>query len=129
MSVGVAEHQHVSLGRAAFSRLVQRWVLAVALAAAATMAGAMAHPAAAQDRPAPDVSDIRVSTTPNRARLIVDLTSSTNFAIAALDNPNRLVIDIAAARITDNRPSAVAGAASCRATRSPWTHPAAPAPR
>ena len=44
----------------------------------------------------PDVLDARVTTTPERARLIVDLTGSTEFAIASLDSPERIAIDMKA---------------------------------
>lgn len=57
--------------------------------------------AAAQETPGepaglPSVLDVRVSATPQRARLIVDLTGRTAFAIASLDQPNRIAVDIKA---------------------------------
>jgi N-acetylmuramoyl-L-alanine amidase len=59
--------------------------------------------AAAQDTapPAtdlPSVLDIRVSTTPQRARLILDLSGRTEFALASLTGPDRIAVD---ARVTD----------------------------
>ncbi len=44
----------------------------------------------------PDVVDARVTTTPDRARLIIDLDGPTEFAIVSLDNPNRIAIDVKA---------------------------------
>lgn len=55
----------------------------------------------AQDAPAatfPSVVDVRVSTTPQRARLILDLSGKTEFALASLAGPDRIAVD---AKITD----------------------------
>lgn len=46
----------------------------------------------------PTVLDVRVSTTPQRARLILDLTGKTEFALASLTGPDRIAVD---ARVTD----------------------------
>ena len=42
----------------------------------------------------PQVLDARVSTTVERARLILDLSAPTEFAIASLDAPNRIAVDV-----------------------------------
>lgn len=42
----------------------------------------------------PQVLDARVSTTPERARLILDLSGPTEFAIASLGDPDRIAIDV-----------------------------------
>ena len=57
----------------------------------------------------PDVLDARVTTTPERARLIVDLTGSTEFAIASLDSPERIAIDMKAQTVAISSPSEVSG--------------------
>ncbi|HVX71711.1 MAG TPA: AMIN domain-containing protein, partial [Devosia sp.] len=57
----------------------------------------------------PDVLDARVTTTPERARLIVDLTGSTEFAIASLDSPERIAIDMKAQTVAISSPSEVNG--------------------
>ena len=46
----------------------------------------------------PSVLDVRVSTTPQRARLILDLSGKTEFALVSLTGPDRIAID---ARVTD----------------------------
>lgn len=80
-------------------RLLTAAVLALAMALA---------PALAQDTPAPEptgpsaeeiaqlpeVSGVRISNTPERARLVLDLTGRTEFAIVSLDGPNRIAVDV-----------------------------------
>ncbi len=57
----------------------------------------------------PDVVDARVTTTPERARLIIDLDGPTEFAIVSLDNPNRIAIDVKAFDLKILAPADVAG--------------------
>lgn len=57
----------------------------------------------------PEVLDARVSSTPERARLIIDLSGATEFAIASLDSPNRIAIDVRAAGLRFAAPPDVAG--------------------
>ncbi|WP_158625992.1 N-acetylmuramoyl-L-alanine amidase [Arsenicitalea aurantiaca] len=57
----------------------------------------------------PDVQDVRVSNTPQRARLIIDLSNTTAFAIASLSEPNRIAVDVRAASVSDVRTAPVAG--------------------
>lgn len=65
---------------------------------------------AAQDPMAlPDVVAVRVSTTPDRGRLIIDLSGTTQFAIASLDVPNRIVIDVRAEKVSVEAQPPVAG--------------------
>ncbi|MDB5505623.1 MAG: hypothetical protein JWR75_261 [Devosia sp.] len=45
----------------------------------------------------PAVIAVRVSTTPERARMVVDLNFQTEFALVSLDNPGRIAIDLKAA--------------------------------
>jgi N-acetylmuramoyl-L-alanine amidase len=57
----------------------------------------------------PDVVDARVTTTPERARLIIDLDGPTEFAIVSLDGPNRIAIDVKAFELKILAPADVAG--------------------
>lgn len=71
-----------------------------------------AHPAFAQlelIEDYPDVIDARVSSTPQRARLIIDLSGPTEFAIVSLDAPNRIAIDVKAFELKILAPADVAG--------------------
>jgi len=44
----------------------------------------------------PTVEAVRVSSTPNRARLVIDLTGVSSFAFVSLDEPKRIAIDVRA---------------------------------
>ena len=57
----------------------------------------------------PNVLDARVSTTPERARLIVDLSGPSKFAIVSMDGPDRIAIDVQAFDIKILAPADVAG--------------------
>lgn len=57
----------------------------------------------------PDVIDARVTATPQRARLIIDLSGPTEFAIVSLDAPNRIAIDVKAFDLKILAPADVAG--------------------
>lgn len=52
----------------------------------------------------PNVMDVRVTATPERARLVIDLAAKTEFALVSLDNPNRLAIDVRAATFSVPEP-------------------------
>lgn len=67
-----------------------------------------AAPTIAQDQ-LPEVMDARVSSTPERARLILDLSAKTAFAIASLDGPDRIAIDVRASGLKFVAPPDVAG--------------------
>ena len=56
----------------------------------------MALPIRAQDVVVslPEIVGARVSTTPQRARLIIDISDSTEFAVATLDEPRRIAVDV-----------------------------------
>ena len=58
----------------------------------------------------PKVLAVRVTTTPERARLIVDLSSPSEFAIATLEGPERIAIDVKASKLDILEPTAVTGA-------------------
>lgn len=80
--------------------------LMLALFAAVTMTSATAQEAI-QDYP--DVLDARVTSTPERARLIIDLSDKTEFAIVSLDAPNRIAVDVKAFDVKILAPADVAG--------------------
>lgn len=66
-------------------------LLACALAAASAPAQDEAP-----DAGLPSVLDVRVTTTDQRARLVLDLTGKSAFAIATLDQPDRIAVDVKA---------------------------------
>jgi len=82
-----------------FLRLFSAFVLVLALAAPA-MAQSPGVPDSALDDPRggvstlPEVLDARVTATPERARLIIDLSGPTEFAIVSLAGPDRIAIDV-----------------------------------
>jgi N-acetylmuramoyl-L-alanine amidase len=53
----------------------------------------------------PNVMDVRVSVTPERARLIIDLAAKTEFALVSLSGPDRLAIDVRAATFSVPEPT------------------------
>lgn len=57
----------------------------------------------------PAVQEVRVSATPERARLVIDLASPTEFALVSLKDPDRLAIDVRAASISKPGPGQPAG--------------------
>src|SRR3569623_1895169 len=52
----------------------------------------------------------RVTTTPERARLILDLSQPTKFAVVSLDAPNRIAVDVQAGALKFDAPLPPAGA-------------------
>jgi N-acetylmuramoyl-L-alanine amidase len=46
--------------------------------------------------PLPNVIDARITATPDRARLVIDLAARTEFAFVSLDGPNRIAVDVRA---------------------------------
>ncbi|MCF1742731.1 N-acetylmuramoyl-L-alanine amidase [Paradevosia shaoguanensis] len=80
-------------------------IAAVALLITAVSAFGQEPPA----NPLPEVLDARVSTTPQRARLVLDLAAPTQFAIVSLDNPNRIAIDVKASGLEFTELTPVAG--------------------
>ncbi len=74
------------------------------MAIAAVAALVLCAPAWAQSATAPatlpTVMDVRVSATPERARLIIDLGTQTQFSLTSLSGPDRLAIDVRAGAIT-----------------------------
>jgi N-acetylmuramoyl-L-alanine amidase len=84
-------------------------ILAALLAIFALPVAAQDVPAAAAAMPValPNVMDVRVSATPERARLVIDLAGKTEFALVSLSGPDRLAIDVRAATFSVPEPSGV----------------------
>jgi N-acetylmuramoyl-L-alanine amidase len=57
----------------------------------------------------PDVLDARVTATPERARLIIDLEKPSEFAIVSLGDPARIAVDVKAFEVKIAAPADVAG--------------------
>ena len=57
----------------------------------------------------PDVVAARVSTTPERARLIIDLSAVTEYAVATITDPDRIAVDVKAGSVPTIAQQAVAG--------------------
>lgn len=53
----------------------------------------------------PNVMDVRVTGTPERARLVVDLAARTEFSFVSLSNPDRLAVDVRAGTLSVPEPS------------------------
>lgn len=70
--------------------------------ASATPAPVEAPPAAAVALP--NMMDVRVTATAERARLVIDLAGRTEFALVSLADPNRLAIDVRAATFSVPQP-------------------------
>ena len=68
-------------------------------------AAPVAAPVAAEPIALPNVMDVRVSATPERARLVIDLAGKTEFALVSLSEPDRLAIDVRAATFSVPEPS------------------------
>jgi N-acetylmuramoyl-L-alanine amidase len=88
------------------STRLSRGTLALLVALLALFCGAPA-PYAQDDLP--EVTAARVSTTPERARLILDLSSVTEFAVATIADPDRIAVDVKAGSVPTIAQQAVAG--------------------
>jgi N-acetylmuramoyl-L-alanine amidase len=77
---------------AATLRLASLVLIMLIQAAAAAMAQSAPQP----EGGLPSVLDVRVTTTDQRARVVLDLTGKTVFAIASLDQPDRIALDVKA---------------------------------
>ena len=74
-----------------------------------TLALLAAAPALAAETAPPDVLAARVTTTPERARLIIDLSAPTKFAVVSLADPLRVAVDVAAGAVKFASPAPPAG--------------------
>lgn len=99
-------------GSGGFTAGLLRMLLALALG---MLIGSAAMAQAADDDPRggvstlPEVLDARVTATPERARLIIDLSGPTEFAIVSLAGPNRIAIDVKSTGSDIAVPADVAG--------------------
>ena len=100
--MGSAHLLFKSTGSARAARGRFRLLLGLSLALLPT-GGALAQAAL------PQVLAARVSTTPERGRLVLDLSTTTQFAVATLDNPERIAIDVRASAVAIDTPSPLAG--------------------
>ncbi|WDR05663.1 N-acetylmuramoyl-L-alanine amidase [Devosia rhodophyticola] len=82
-------------------------VVAVCLTFVST--AGMGQEVSQQSTALPVVEDVRVSATPERARLVIDLGAMTEFAMVSLDGPDRLAIDVRASSLAVTEPGKVAG--------------------
>ncbi|WP_404403802.1 N-acetylmuramoyl-L-alanine amidase [Pelagibacterium halotolerans] len=71
-------------------------LLVAGLASAGAFAQEAEEAAQADGQVAPALLDSRVTTTPERARLVLDLTQPTEFAVYTLAAPNRVVVEVRA---------------------------------
>lgn len=83
------------------------------VAAFVTVALLMLVPALADDAPAatpePDAMAARVTTTPERARLIIDLSAPTQFAVMSVADPDRITVDLKVGSLAFDKPAPLAG--------------------
>jgi N-acetylmuramoyl-L-alanine amidase len=84
------------------------------VAAFVTLALLMLVPALAAEAPtaapAPEAMAARVTTTPDRARLIIDLSAPTQFAVISAADPDRITVDLKVGSLAFDKPEALAGA-------------------
>jgi N-acetylmuramoyl-L-alanine amidase len=83
--------------------------LALVLGAVASAQDAAAPVAANAPPRLPEIADARLTTTPERARLVLDLTATTEFAVVSLAEPDRIAIDVKASSLQFVAPADVAG--------------------
>ena len=87
-------------------------LLLALLGEAVLSVGPQAQDAATEVAPAvtaplalPNVMDVRVSATPERARLVIDLADKTEFSLVSMNEPDRLAIDVRAATFSVPEPN------------------------
>lgn len=90
-----------------FNSAVSAWLRRGALAGFVVLAGACAVPGSAIAQDLPQVLAARVSPAPERARLIVDLSATTAYAVVSLDSPDRIAVDISASDVPTLAPQVV----------------------
>lgn len=103
-----------SVDPAAGAGLLRLCLAALLLLAALTgLAGAQTEPLLDDPRGGistlPEVIDARVTATPERARLIIDLTSTTEFAVVSIAGPDRIAVDVRSTGSLIGVPADVAG--------------------
>ena len=90
-----------------FNSAVSAWARRGALAGFVALLGTFAAPGAAVAQDLPQVLAARVSPAPERARLIVDLSATTGYAVVSLDGPDRIAVDIKASDVPTLAPQVV----------------------
>ncbi|MDB5473042.1 MAG: hypothetical protein JWP99_345 [Devosia sp.] len=83
----------------------RRFVAALLLVAVAAPAYSQDAAQAAAQLALPNVMDVRVTATPDRARMVVDLAARTEFSFVSLTNPDRLAVDVRAATLSVPEPA------------------------
>jgi N-acetylmuramoyl-L-alanine amidase len=96
-----------SIGFAGGFGRIAALLLLLALAAVAAVTAARAEAESAGELP--QVIDGRLTTTPERARLVLDLTDATEFAVVSLDGPDRIAVDARVAGLQFAAPPDPAG--------------------
>lgn len=96
-----------SIGFAGGFGRIAALLLLLALAAVAAVTAARAQAESAGELP--QVIDGRLTTTPERARLVLDLTDATEFAVVSLDGPDRIAVDARVAGLQFAAPPDPAG--------------------
>jgi N-acetylmuramoyl-L-alanine amidase len=84
-------------------------VLLLLLALAAMAAATASHAQTESAANLPEIADARLTTTPERARLVLDLTAATEFAVVSLDGPDRIAVDARVSGLQFAAPADVAG--------------------
>lgn len=85
---------------------LQNALVAIVAAALLFVIPAIAQDAAsAQPEGLPNVMDARVTSTPDRARLVVDLAGRTEFSFVSMTDPDRLAVDVRSATFTVPEPA------------------------
>jgi N-acetylmuramoyl-L-alanine amidase len=92
-----------------FHRLITSIVAVTFLVAPAGPAGAQDAAQAAAQLALPNVMDVRVTVTPERARLVVDLAARTEFSFVSMSGPDRLAVDVRAATMSVPEPTGKPG--------------------
>ncbi|MGV8854875.1 MAG: N-acetylmuramoyl-L-alanine amidase [Devosia sp.] len=93
-------------------KAIHTLLLPLAICLAVSIASPWAQESAAPPPPEaeapvglPNVMDVRVTVTPERARLVIDLAGKTEFALVSLSGPDRLAVDVRAATFTVPEPN------------------------
>lgn len=82
--------------------LLALWLLLACVGASIGPASAQSESGAPANLVLPEVLSVRISTTPQRARLIFDLSGRSEFAIVSFAGPDRVAIDVRASAIGAN---------------------------
>jgi len=110
LSFPAAVLSYLGSAPAVFNSLLRVLVMLITVALPALAGAQSAAPAgAATAASAPIVVAARVTNTPDRARLIIDLSAPTQFAIVSLGGPDRIAVDVRADSLKFDTPTPPAG--------------------